>query len=88
VSKTKAEREWMDAVANLYCAACGAYGVHVHHIRDERIKRHTLSIPLCPECHTGDFSIHKSKRQFESVYGSELHLLADTIERVMKGDGI
>ena len=81
---TKAQKNWMSKVAELPCCACGAFGVHVHHIRTERIKEDTLSIPLCPECHMGDFSIHKSKRQFENIHGNELFLLARTIERIMK----
>ena len=70
----------MAKVSQLPCVACGSIGVHVHHIRTERIKDDYLTIPLCPDCHTGDFSIHMSKRQFEDVYGSELHLLAKTIK--------
>lgn len=82
---SSAEKKWMGKVAKLDCIACGAYGVHVHHIRAERIKEDCLTIPLCPECHMGAFSIHKSKRQFENIYGSELHLLAKTIEIISKG---
>ena len=76
------ERRHMGRVAELPCSACGAFGVHVHHIRSELIKDNFLTIPLCPEHHTGDFSIHKSKRQFENIYGSELHLLAQTIKQL------
>jgi len=72
--------KYMEKVSKLNCIACGSYGVHVHHIREERIKNDYLTIPLCPECHLGSFSIHKSKRQFENVYGSELDLLAKTIK--------
>jgi hypothetical protein len=69
----------MGRIAALPCVACGIEGVHVHHIREERLKDNFLTIPLCPECHMGAFSIHKSKRQFENVHGSELKLLALTI---------
>lgn len=41
-----------------------------------------LSIPLCQEHHLGALSIHKSKRQFEALYGNELDLLALTLERL------
>jgi hypothetical protein len=71
---------YMGKIASMPCIACGAFGVHVHHIREERIKNDWLTIPLCPSCHLGDFSIHKSKRQFINIYGSELELLAQTIE--------
>ena len=74
----------MGRVAELPCIACGNHGVHVHHIRTERIKDDFLTIPLCPECHLGVFSIHKSKEQFTNIYGSELHLLAETLERLEK----
>ena len=82
----KAERLWMDAVASCPCAACGNEPVHVHHIREgqgmgQRSSSY-LTVALCPECHQGDFSIHMSKEQFVRVYGSELNLLAKTIEMV------
>lgn len=70
----------MAKVGALSCITCGAFSVEVHHIRAERIKNDFLTIPLCQECHLGAFSIHKDKRNFENVYGSELHLLAKTIE--------
>ncbi|MFZ2172376.1 MAG: hypothetical protein WAW61_22410 [Methylococcaceae bacterium] len=81
---TAEERRHMGRVASLPCCACGAEGVHVHHIREERIKDNFLTIPLCPGCHLGAFSIHKSKRSFEGIYGSELHLLAQTIGKLSK----
>jgi hypothetical protein len=77
-----AGKRHMGKVAKIDCIACGDYGVHVHHIRTERIKSDFLVIPLCPKCHTGDFSIHNSKEQFTNIYGSELHLLAETLERL------
>jgi hypothetical protein len=82
--KVSQNKKYMAKVAQLPCVACGAIGVHVHHIRVERIKDDFLTIPLCPECHTGPFSIHMSKVQFECVYGSELHLLAKTIKELNK----
>jgi len=85
---TKAEKRHMARVAALPCAACGAYGVQVHHIRDgqgigQRASNY-LIIPLCDDCHLGPLSIHKTKRQFERIYGSELDLLADTIKKLME----
>jgi len=83
MSSASAKRH-MAKIARLPCAACNAIGVHVHHIREERLKDDFLTTPLCPECHQGAFSIHMSKKQFESVYGSELQLLAKTIELLFK----
>lgn len=81
-ANTAAEKRYMGRVAALSCITCGKDGVHVHHIRTERIKNNFLTIPLCPSCHLGEFSIHMSKQQFESVYGCELTLLAMTIEQL------
>lgn len=70
----------MAKVRALDCITCGKGAPSsVHHIRTERIKDDFLTIPLCPECHQGDFSIHNSKEQFTNIYGSELHLLAETL---------
>ena len=41
-----------------------------------------LTIPLCHEHHAGALSIHKSPRQFEKLFGSEVDLLAETIRRL------
>ncbi len=81
-----AERKHMARVAEMTCAACGVPGVHVHHIREgqgmSQRAGNYLVIPLCPECHMGDFSIHKSKKQFEAIYGTELDMLNRTIGRL------
>lgn len=71
----------MGRVAALGCLVCDS-PANVHHIRTERIKSDFLVIPLCREHHQGDFSIHGSKEQFTNIYGSELHMLAETIERM------
>jgi len=78
----KANKRHMSKVAQLNCIACDSHGVQVHHIRSERIKNDFLTIPLCPGCHTGSFSIHMDKKNFENVYGSELHLLAKTLKKL------
>ncbi len=77
------ESRHMGRVAALGCLVCDA-PANVHHIRTERIKNDFLTIPLCREHHQGDFSIHMSKRQFENIYGSELHLLAETLKQLEK----
>ena len=77
------ESRHMGRVAELGCLVCGS-PANVHHIRTDRIKNDFLTIPLCREHHQGDFSIHMSKRQFENIYGSELHLLAETLKRLEK----
>ncbi len=71
----------MQKVRELGCLIC-KQPASAHHIRSERIKNDFLTIPLCPEHHQGAFSIHMDKRNFENIYGSELHLLAQTIEQL------
>ena len=74
-----AGKRHMSKVAELGCLICQS-PANIHHIRTERIKSDFLVIPLCREHHQGDFSIHGSKEQFTNIYGSELHLLAQTVE--------
>ena len=80
---TKTEKAYLSRIAELPCAACGSHGVQIHHIREGQgvgqRAGNGLVIPLCPECHLGDFSIHKSRQQFTNIYGSELDLLNETI---------
>ncbi len=76
-----AEKRHMSKVAALGCLVCDS-PANVHHIRTERIKSDFLIVPLCREHHQGDFSIHNSKEQFTNIYGSELQLLAKTLERL------
>ena len=85
---TKAEKDYMGKVAALPCCACGAAPPSlVHHVRAyERAREPGLTIPLCPECHVGSFSIHATPEQFEAVYGSQILLLARTIIEVSKND--
>jgi hypothetical protein len=82
---TKSEKSYMSKVADLGCIIHGT-PAQLHHIRESQgmsmRASNFLVIPLCPECHTGSFSVHKTPKQFEAVYGSELDLLALTIERV------
>lgn len=82
---TKAEKKHLERVASLGCIACGVHGVQVHHIRDgqgmSQRASHFLTIPLCQQHHLGEFSIHGSEsRAFKNIYGSDLDMLAKTIE--------
>ena len=78
-----ANLEYMQKVRELGCLICGS-PASAHHIREERIKNDFLVIPLCPDHHQGVFSIHMAKREFQNVYGSELEMLAETIEKLFK----
>jgi len=81
----------MGRVAALGCAICrlldyGPTPAQVHHIREDlgmsQRARHWLTVPLCPEHHTGNAGIHGlGTRMFERRYGiDELGLLAMTLE--------
>ncbi len=87
---SKAKRH-MGRVAALGCIACRRLGLGesiaaVHHIREGRIARNDwLTIPLCPEHHTGThYSVHMRKRQLMDLLGieSEYELLADTLQEL------
>lgn len=79
---TKAEREHMGRIAQMPCAVCGAFGVHVHHIRTGvgmgRRASNLDTIPLCPEHHQGMTGIHGCGRKaWERHHGiTELELLS------------
>lgn len=83
-----AELRWMNRVAQLSCAICGASPVELHHPREgqgtAQRARHCLVIPLCPSCHRGPNGIHGLGRKgFYARYKrDELDYLADTIERL------
>lgn len=78
------ERRHMGKVAALPCVCCGASGVQVHHIREgqgmgER-SSHYLTVPMCPDCHTGPNGIHGNKSFMRIRKLDELDLLAMTIK--------
>lgn len=81
---TKAEKKWMDRVAQLPCGLCGAHGVQVHHIREgqgmAQRASNFLVVPLCPDCHTGPLGVHGDKTMLRIHKMTELDLLAQTIE--------
>ena len=63
---TKAQRH-MQRVRELGCLICGS-PASAHHIREDRIKDDYLTIPLCPDHHQGDFSIHMAKSEFTIAF--------------------
>ena len=76
----------MDRVASLGCLVCQR-PANLHHIRPKgtgmgRRSSHFEVIPLCYEHHQGQFSIHRTKRKFESIYGKEKEILEQVLEQV------
>lgn len=87
---TKAELEWMKRVKSLPCSTCGAPPPSIaHHPREGQgmsmRNGHYMTVPHCDDCHVGAFSIHKSRDQFNRVYGSEMSRVNETIGKVFKG---
>ncbi len=86
------EARYMGRVAALGCVVCRQLGygytpAQVHHIKEEcgagQRQSNYLVIPLCPVHHTDGgpgVAYHAGFRQFERMYGTELDLLAATIE--------
>ncbi len=86
-TSTAAEKRHLAAVVGLNCIVCRhCMGIHdtpaqAHHVRVNHgwgRSSHTMTIPLCPEHHTGKTGVHNMGReQFENLHGySELELLA------------
>ena len=81
-------REYMGKVAQLPCAICGVYGVHVHHIRTGigmgRRASNFDTLPLCPEHNQGMTGVHGCGRKaFEKLHNvTELELLRRTKEEL------
>ena len=83
---TKREKEHMSRVASLGCWICRS-PASLHHIRPKgtgigRRSSHFEVIALCYEHHQGQFSIHRTKRKFESIYGKEKEILEQVLEQV------
>lgn len=89
VGATKAQRAYMDRVAQLGCLLC-RQPAQLHHVREgagmAQKSSNWLVVPLCPSHHTGSDGIHGlSPRMFERRHGlSELDLLALTTERLQR----
>lgn len=93
---TKAERQHLNAVAELGCIVCRLkLGIpdspaQIHHIRHGQgmgqRASHYEAIPLCHRHHQGADGIHAlGTREWERHYGTEADLLAEVL-RLMKGN--
>ena len=83
---TKGEREHMSKVASLGCLVC-QMPTQLHHIRPIGLgigmrSSHYQVVPLCREHHTGQFSIHNCKQEFEAMYGTEHEMLQKTLKEI------
>lgn len=88
---TKAEKLHMSRVAALGCRVCSnEFGLHseceLHHIGNGTMGKRATNyeiLPLCPMHHRlGGIgvAIHSGRKSFESNFGTERELLAQTLE--------
>jgi len=86
-----AEKRHMGRIAAMPCCLCGDRPVHVHHIREGEAAgagqkaKDFLTIPLCPDCHTGPLGVHGDKTVIYAAGKNEHDLLAETLERLYGG---
>jgi hypothetical protein len=92
----KAEKLWMSDIADLGCVVCRNEGfgnspAEVHHLKTgcgmSQRSKDMHSIPLCPTHHragVGDYGVafHAGPKVWQEKFGTELDLLAQTIEDV------
>lgn len=88
----------MGLVAQVPCVVCAQIGyetpAQVHHMRFNDLgkrKSHYLTIAICPEHHTGSYSMHNDPDGFSRQFGDEDTLHALTIagvEQILKRRGV
>lgn len=81
-TSTAAEKRHMGKVKESGCLIHPGMPANVHHLTVVSPRDNMLVIGLCDGCHVGAFSIHKSKREFLALYGSEWKLLANQNRKI------
>lgn len=93
MSKTKADKLWLDDVSSLGCIACrnagyGATPAEIHHVRSgsgmAQRAQHTRVLPLCPHHHRACYptGFHAAPRSWQQEHGSEEVLLEQVAREV------
>ena len=93
MSKTKADKQWLDDVSSLDCIACrnagyGATPAEIHHVRSgsgmAQRAAHTRVLPLCPRHHRACYptGFHAAPRTWQKEHGSEEALLEQVAREV------
>lgn len=86
---TKAEKRYMNRVAELGCVVCrmlgyGSTPAQLHHVREgqgmAQRAQNWLVIPLCPEHHQGKTGVHGDRSAMRQLKVDELDLLSQTIQ--------
>ena len=93
MSKTKADKDWLNDVSSLGCIACrnagyGAAPAEIHHVRSgsgmAQRAEHTRVLPLCPRHHRDCYptGFHAAPRTWQQEHGSEEELLEQVVREV------
>lgn len=86
---TKAEKRYMNRVADLGCVVCRMLGygptpAQLHHVREgqgmAQRAQNWLVVPLCPEHHQGKTGVHGDRSAMRQLKVDELDLLSQTIQ--------
>ena len=86
---TKAEKRYMNRVAELGCVVCRMLGygptpAQLHHVREgqgmAQRAQNWLVVPLCPEHHQGKSGVHGDRSAMRQLKVDELDLLSQTIQ--------
>lgn len=93
MSKTKADKQWLDDVSSLGCVACRNAGLgpspaEIHHVRSgvgmAQRSAHTRVLPLCPRHHRACYptGFHAVPKSWQAEHGSEETLLAQVAREI------
>ena len=93
MSKTKADKQWLDDVSSLGCVTCrnAGYGTtpaEIHHVRTgsgmAQRAAHTQVLPLCPRHHRACYptGFHAAPKSWQAEHGSEEDLLEQVAREV------
>ncbi len=93
MSKTNADKQWLDDVSSLGCIACrnagyGATPAEIHHVRSgsgmAQRAEHTRVLPLCPRHHRACYptGFHAAPRSWLQEHGSEEVLLEQVAREI------
>lgn len=83
-----ASKRHMERVAELPCALCGDSPVQVHHARTgesaggAQRASDWLTLPVCPDCHTGSHGLHGNRAMLKIKNITELAIVAETLEKL------
>lgn len=93
MSKTKADKDWLNDVSSLGCIACrnagyGATPAEIHHVRSgagmAQRSAHTQVLPLCPRHHRACYptGFHAAPKSWQAEHGSEETLLVQVAREI------